>query len=94
VSGAGGQANGGRRMNDFFTIYMGIGFGLFLVYAFLRPRKEKEMTYKDYAFWLFLWPIGVAVFLKQWISSAVADLEFGLKTRKEGDNDKKELPGS
>lgn len=42
---------------------IGILFGLFMIYYVFLHRKRKELTIKEYLFWIFLWILFIILTL-------------------------------
>lgn len=46
---------------------LGALFGLFMIYYVFLHHKRKELTIKEYLFWLFLWVLFIILTLFPWL---------------------------
>lgn len=46
---------------------LGILFGLFMIYYVFLHRKRKELTIKEYSFWVVLWILFIILTLFPWL---------------------------
>ena len=50
---------------------LGILFGLFMIYYVFLHRKRKELTIKEYSFWIFLWILFIILTLFPWLLNPI-----------------------
>lgn len=50
---------------------LGILFGLFMIYYVFLHRKRKELTIREYSFWIFLWILFIILTLFPWLLNPI-----------------------
>ncbi len=50
---------------------LGILFGLFMIYYVFLHRKRKELTIKEYSFWIILWMLFIILTLFPWLLNPI-----------------------
>ena len=52
---------------------LGILFGLFMIYYVFLHRKRKELTIKEYSFWVILWMLFIILTLFPWLLNPILE---------------------